>query len=234
VGFSRRRIGRDGKPRYTAYYVDVKGRERSAGTFSNRKEADKAWQRAETKLAEGRVGDPARGRMTFQRYVEETWLPNHQMEPSTRQGYTYMIYKHVLPTFGRMRMIDILPEHVREWVATLQASGVTPVTIKSIKIVLSAIFTTAFNDQVTFIHPCKGVKTPTVARKPPVIITPEQFNMVYQALADADAQLLVETDIESGLRWGELTELRIKDLNCASKTSTLPRECSPLAVRLSK
>lgn len=76
LGFSRRRTGRgDGKPRYTAYYVDIKGRERSAGTFSNRKEADKAWQRAETKLAEGRVGDPARGRMTFQRYVEETWCP---------------------------------------------------------------------------------------------------------------------------------------------------------------
>ena len=26
-------------------------------------------------------------------------------------------------------------------------------------------------------------------------------------------KLLVETDIESGLRWGELTELRPKDLN---------------------
>lgn len=223
VGFSRKRTGRDGKPRYTAYYVDIKGRERSAGTFSNRKESDKAWQRAETKLAEGRVGDPARGRMTFQRYVEETWLPNHQIEPSTRQGYTYSIYKHILPTFGRMRMIDVLPEHVREWVATLQASGVTPVTIKSIKIVLSAIFTTAFNDQVTFIHPCKGVKAPTVARKPFMIITPEQFNLIYQALPDGDAQLLVETDIESGLRWGELTELRIKDLDFASRVLTISR-----------
>ncbi|MGH3696685.1 MAG: tyrosine-type recombinase/integrase [Pseudonocardiaceae bacterium] len=203
--------------------MDIKGRERSAGTFSSRKEADKAWHRAETKLAEGRVGDPARGRMTFQRYVEETWLPHHQMEPSTRQGYTYMIYKHILPTFGRMRMIDVLPEHVREWVATLQASGVTPVTIKSIKIVLSAVFTTAFNDQVTFIHPCKGVKSPTVARKPTVIITPEQFNVVYQALPDVAAQLLVETDIESGLRWGELTELRIKDLDFTSRVLTISR-----------
>jgi hypothetical protein len=63
VGFSRKRIGRDGKARFTAYYIDLKGRERSAGTFSNKKQADKEWQKAETKLAEGRVGDPARGRM---------------------------------------------------------------------------------------------------------------------------------------------------------------------------
>ena len=119
VGFSRKRLGKDGKPRYTAYYVDVRGKERSAGTFSNRKQADKEWQDKESKLAEGRVGDPARGRMRFQRYVEETWLPNHEVEPTTRQSYTYSIYRHIMPWFGSMRMIDILLEHVREWITSL-------------------------------------------------------------------------------------------------------------------
>jgi integrase len=223
VGFSRKRLGREGKPRYTAYYIDVKGRERSAGTFSTKKEAEKGWQRAEAKLAQGRVGDPARGRMMFQRYVEESWLPNHELEATTRQSYTYSLYKHIMPEFGSMRMIDILPEHVREWITTLRNNGVKPVTIKYNKIVLSAIFTTALNDQVTFVHPCKGVKTPTVSLKPLVIITPEQFDMVYQALPDTGAQLLVETAIESGLRWGELTELRAKDINTRTRILTVSR-----------
>jgi integrase len=223
MGFSRKRVGRDGRPRYTAFYRDLKGRERSAGTFSNQKDADKAWQRAEAKLAEGRVGDPARGRMTFQRYLEETWLPNHEVEPATRQSYTYSIYKHILPEFGPMRMVDILPEHVREWVGKLKARGVRPVTIKYNKVILSAIFTTALNDQVTFLHPCKGVKTPTVPIKPRTIIMPEQFDVLYAALPDPEAQLLVETDIESGLRWGELTELRVKDLDFRSRILTVSR-----------
>jgi hypothetical protein len=42
VGYSRKRIGRDGRPRYTAYYLDAKDRERSAGTFPNKKDADRA------------------------------------------------------------------------------------------------------------------------------------------------------------------------------------------------
>lgn len=42
-------------------------------------------------------------------------------------------------------------------------------------VVLSAIFTTALNDQVTSLHPCKGVKTPPVPAPPRRIITPEQF-----------------------------------------------------------
>jgi hypothetical protein len=75
MGSSRDRTGRDGVRRYTAYYWDIRGRERSAGTFSSRKEADRARQREETKVAEGRAGDPRRGRLTFERYVREEWLP---------------------------------------------------------------------------------------------------------------------------------------------------------------
>ncbi|MEV4102436.1 N-terminal phage integrase SAM-like domain-containing protein [Nonomuraea sp. NPDC049649] len=136
LGFSRKRLGRDGKPRYTAYYMDLKGMEKSAGTFSSKKEADRAWRDAESLVAQGRVGDPRRGRQTFERYVLDTWLPNHEIEATTRQSYTYTIHRHLIPEFGAMRMIDILPEHVRAWVATMKKNGVSPATIKYAKVLL--------------------------------------------------------------------------------------------------
>ncbi|GAB2513972.1 tyrosine-type recombinase/integrase [Nocardiopsis aegyptia] len=223
MGFSRKRVGRAGRPRYTAYFKDIKGKERSAGTFANKRDADRAWQRAGARLAEGRVGDPARGRKSFQRYVEETWLPNHEVEATTRQSYTYSIRKHIMPEFGPMRMVEILPEHVRAWVAKLKDAGVSPVTIKYNKVLLSTIFTTALNDQVVYLHPCKGVRTPHVAVKPRTIVTPEQFDSVYRALPAAWARLLVETAIESGLRWGELSELRVRDLDTRTRILTVSR-----------
>jgi integrase len=116
-----------------------------------------------------------------------------------------------MPEFGPMRMIDIMPVHVREWVTGQKAQGVSPATMAKNKVILSAIFTTALNDQVTVLHPCKGVKTRPVPLKPRTIITPEQFAELYRVLPDAQSQLLVETAIESGLRWGELTELRVLD-----------------------
>ena len=67
------------------------GRQRSAGTFSKQRQADRAWQRAEGKVAQGHLGDPSRGRRTFRDYVEQTWLPNHEIEASTRQSYTYVL-----------------------------------------------------------------------------------------------------------------------------------------------
>ena len=222
MGYLKERTGRNGKVRYTACYLDVRGSLRSAGTFPNKKDASTAWQQAETRLAEGRLNDPRRGRQSFGRYVTEEWLPHHVMEATTREAYTYQIGKHILPWFGPMRMNEIMASHVREWVTDLRAKKVTPATIQKIKFILSAIFTTALGD-VTVLHPCKGVKTPTVPRKPLKIITPEQFDAIYRALPDGDSKLLTETDVESGLRWGELTELRAGDLDPATRVLTVSR-----------
>ena len=76
---------------------------------------------------------------------------------------------------------------------------------------------------MTFLHPCKGVKTPPVPKKPRRIISPEQFDEIYTALPSDTMKLLVETDIESGLRWGELTELRPSDLDFATGVLTVSR-----------
>ncbi len=158
MGQSRKRVGRNGDVRYTAYYEDARGHRRSAGTFTSLKAANKAWQQAEAKVAEGRGGQSHRGRQLFERYVEDVWFPNHVMELTTRQNYTYSLNRHIMPTFAEFRMVDILPADVREWVAKLQVGGVRPPTIRYAMTVLSAIFTTALNDQITFLHPCMGVK----------------------------------------------------------------------------
>ena len=182
MGFARKRVGKDGKTRYTATYVDLRGSIRSAGTFASEKSADRAWQKAEVELRQGRVGDPARGRQTFRRYVEERWLPNHVLEPTTREKYTYYLGAYVIPELGPMRMAEIFPEHIREWIATMQRDGRSAWTIQYCKSsILNSIFTTALNDQVTDIHPCRGVKIPTVPATPRTIITPEQFDVIYGA-----------------------------------------------------
>jgi integrase len=223
MGHSYKRIGSDGRPRYTAVYHDARGERRSAGSFGVKRDADKAWQKAEARIAEGHLGDPSRGRVSFRDYVERVWLPNHQIELTTRQRYTTTINKRLMPEFGSVRMIDILPAQVRSWVTRLSDDGVSPSTIAASKTILSAIFTTALNDQVVFLHPCRGVKTPPVAKKPRVIVTPEQFETIYEAIGSNQDRLLVETAIETGLRWGELVELHPADLALTSRMLTVSR-----------
>jgi integrase len=181
-----------------------------------KKASDTAWQDEEAKVRAGKPGNPSRGRQTFEAYVLDEWLPHHLLEPGVRSNYASHIRNHLMPFFGPMKMRDIMPEHVRQWVTWMKGKAASAQTIRYSKgSVLNAIFTTALADEVVTIHPSHGVKIPPTPEKPRRIITPAQFDRLYQALPDADTQLLVETDIESGMRWGELTEIR-------SATSTSP------------
>src|ERR1700684_3684117 len=91
MGYAKKRTGKGGRPGYTAVYVDLRGSERSAVTVGSERAADRAWQKAEVELRQGRVGDPARGRQTFGKYVEDRWLPHHVLEPTTPEKYTYYL-----------------------------------------------------------------------------------------------------------------------------------------------
>ncbi len=87
-----------------------------------------------------------------------------------------------------MRLVETLPVEVREWVTDLKDSGVSPTVIRSCFAILSAIFTTAFNDQLTAVHPCRGVKTPRVPKKTRAIVTPAQFEEIYTHLTEQRGQ----------------------------------------------
>jgi integrase len=223
MGHSYRRTGVAGKPRYAAIFHDARGIRRSAGTFSTKKEADRAWVAAESDALLGNGHDPRRGKITFAAYVTGTWFPNHQLEDTSRQRYSYQINKYLIPEFGAMKMGDIAPVHVREWITRLKTADISASTIADIKTVLSAVFTTALNDQIVAFHPVRGVKTPTVARRPRTIVTPEQFDLIHAALPDEGWRTLIELDVETGLRWGELTELRVYDVNLATRMLTAAR-----------
>ncbi len=91
MGWIEERKTADGKVRYLARYRDARGVTQAAGIHATEPAATKALVRAEFLASENRLGDPRRGRQTFRRYVTQTWLPNHVIEASTREGYTYQL-----------------------------------------------------------------------------------------------------------------------------------------------
>ena len=62
-------------------------------------------------------------------------------------------------------------------------------------------------------------------------MTPQQFEDIYDNLPNDAARLLIEVDIESGLRWGELTELRPKDIDFTTRVLTVRRVAVELVPR---
>jgi integrase len=222
VGYPKKRCNKNGT-RYTAVYLDADGNERSAGTFDTKKEANVAWKAAEAKVNEGRGHYLTRGKMLFQTYTEQYWLPNLTVEVSTQEGYTYSLYARIMPFFGQKRMNDIYPTDIKRWLTELKEAGASARNRKYLKAILSAVLTSAVDDQVLFTNVCRLVKTEPVPKKAMVIVTPDQFDQFYNALPDEMSKLSAETDIETGMRWGELTELRVKDWDSATRVFTISR-----------
>ena len=230
MGQSNKRVGKHGKVTWTAVYEDVRGIRRSAGTFPTLPKADKAWQNAEAKASEGRLTPVRRGAKKFGSFVAE-WFPKHPLEDRSRENYTLYLEALIVPYFTESRMIDIVPNHVRDFVADMVAKDVPISSIEYCLVILGAIFTAALKEGIVFIHPCRGVSAPPRAKKVRQIITPEEFDDFYVQLAEERWQLLVETDIETGLRWGELTELRPKDFNFVTRRITVKRVAEELMKR---
>jgi site-specific recombinase XerD len=218
-----------GQSRYLAMFTDASGERRSAGTFATEREATQAWLDAEAKVRAGKGSFLIRGRMKLREYVEEHWLPNQTIEPTTIAGYTYGLNRYILPVFGEYSLMDIRTADVKQWVTRLKSQGIKPSNRKSIKQALSSVLSSAVDDEYIESNPCFRVRNETIEQKPLKIITPQQFEQFYEALPDAMSKLLVETAIETGMRWSELTELRVKDFDENQDAFTVCRAAVPIA-----
>jgi integrase len=223
MGYCNKKTNRFGEERWTAMFLDRHGIARSAGTYDTEEEGDDAWKEAEKKVKAGKGDHLVRGRTTFRDYTEKTWLPHITVEVKTREVYTYQLYAHIMDFFGDKPMLDIYTTDIKEWLLGLKQQGVSAVTRKRLKQLLSSILGSAVDDEYIVANPCLLVKTDAVPKKPLTIISPAQYEVFHDALPDALSKLLVETAIETGMRWGELTELRADDWSSEHKAFTVQR-----------
>ena len=126
------RVTDDGDKRFVACYRDPEGRQRSAGTYSSRRAAERAANREEAKVRDGAWHDHSRGQVTFAEYVETVWLPSKQVETSTLAAYRSYLDKHFIPVFGRRPMGKILPSEVQRWVTTATENGLSAASVRQV------------------------------------------------------------------------------------------------------
>ncbi|WP_020525289.1 tyrosine-type recombinase/integrase [Catelliglobosispora koreensis] len=151
------------------------------------------------------------------------WLPNHVIEATTRQGYTYQLHAHLIPVFGPILIPEIRRLDIRLWVAASTKAGIAPATLRGLKNLLSAVLQAAVLDELIDLNPCRGLRTPFAGPPPLQVLTPQQFDTLAAAFTNPVARLMAETAVSTGLRWGELTELRVCDFNPATRMLAIDR-----------
>jgi len=197
---------------YMGVYRDPDGHKRSAGSFSTRREAQRAANREEQKVLAGSWHDSSLGDITFREYVETEWLPNKHVEASTRAAYVSNLDKHFYPFFGSRRLNRISPSLVQDWVTKAHTEGLSPRSIRKYHVFLSSIFGRAVKDRVLVYNPCDHTELPKVINRKTRTLTPQEFDRLLTALPQQH-RLMIETLIEAGLRWGELIALKPRHID---------------------
>lgn len=220
MAWIKTRVTDDGDTRFVACYRDPEGRQRSAGTYPSRRAAERAAHREEAKVREGAWHDHSRGQVTFAEYVQTVWLPSKQVETSTLAAYRSYLDKHFIPLFGRRPMGKILPSEVQRWVTTATANGLSPVSVSKYHAMLNSVFERALVDRVITINPCAHTELPKRVKKKTRTLTPAEYATILAALP-AQHRLMVETAINTGMRWGELIALKPRHLDLATGRLTV-------------
>jgi integrase len=209
-----------GTPSFTGVYEGPDGTRRSAGTFPSRRAALRAAQREEQAVREGRWWDRSLGDITFETYVENSWLPSKHLEATTRAAYRSYLDRHFLPFFGSRPMARILPSLVQEWVTKATAEGLSPRSVRKYHVMLHSIFERAVRDQLILMNPCEHTELPKIIVRRTRTLTPDEFGRLIAAIPERH-RLLVATAIETGMRWGELIALRPRHIDFLRRTVTV-------------
>ena len=101
------------------------------------------------------------------------------------------------------------------FVAAQPAVATLPADARSVRkyhVMLHSIFQRAVWDQVILTNPCEHTELAKVVLRRSRTLTPEEFDQLIQASPERH-RLMVETAIETGMRWGELIALRPRHID---------------------
>jgi integrase len=210
--------------RWQAKYPGPDGKARPAPqTFDTRQDAE-AWLKVQARQVSAgtwSAGDDVHG--TFGQYAE-AWLVERPLKPTTRADYRRILDASILPTFKDVPLEALTVASVKAWHKQLPADK--PTARAHAYGLLRTVLQTAYQDDIIPANPCRirGAGTVTRATRTDVPTAVQVHALADEmgitrnndgstrVLAGGKYRVMTLVAAWCGLRFGEVTELRRKDV----------------------
>lgn len=158
-----------------------------------------------------------RPKLTFEDY-SKTWMAQRDLKDRTRQHYEKLLEDHIKPRFGPLPIASITADDVRAWHVGMGAK--TPTLRAHAYGLLRTIMGTALSDGKIGVNPCviRGAGSSRRVHK----IRPASLDEIATITNEMPEQYqaMVLLAAWCALRFGELTELRRRDIIIVEPTET--------------
>jgi integrase len=177
--------------------------------FKTKKEAELFLASVELGKASGTYIDPSSGRVTVG-VLGSAWLVSQtHLKPSSVAVVESAWRLHVEPAWGRVPVADVRHSDVQDWVARLSNGIAGKAKAKSPALVHRCY--AAVRDRRISSNPARGVGLPRKVSREHVYLSHQQVDRLARAAGMHST--LIRVLAYTGLRWGELSGLRVCDVD---------------------
>ena len=208
--------------RFTGYYRKG-GKRLSAGTWDSKTEAEYHAMQAER----SGVREASRAVNDLSTYLD-SWLRSADLMPITLKGYRSLLERYVIPDLGQIKVTSLTTRQISELLADLRSKGVGSATLAQIKASLGSALSALVETGELAKNPTHGIKIRTKHADIEKIVEPAEFKEIVNNLETQGAKLLAQFLVASGCRFGEATEIRVKDLNLKTGEVFIQRRVSDM------
>ena len=140
-------------------YLDLFGKRKVKGGFKTKVEAETFMVDILSKVQTGTM--PKNNKMTFAEAADIFMRlhANKKCKPNTEHGYRGYLKNHLLPYFGKMKLTEITPLAVNEFIAQELETGRKNSTVNKYKKLMSQIFSFMIDNEVILRNPLARIKS---------------------------------------------------------------------------
>lgn len=196
--------------KFQGRYRDALGRDQSAGTFTQEKQALKAAIVKEDEASKPGAIDVTGSKIPWGQWFD-LWHDSRVISYATDEQYRSLAVNHLVPRWGRVRLVDITELEIQKWVKSMlqpkdkATPAKSPWTVRSALMLLKTSLNAAVPKRLT-VSPAKDVPFPDLPDGLERFLTPEEVDRIAFQLAGVNA-LLLWTGVQTGMRFGEMAGL---------------------------
>ncbi|MYR08073.1 tyrosine-type recombinase/integrase [Gordonia sp. SID5947] len=207
--------------RWEVRYVDTSGKQRYE-RFEDRQAAHARRDELADQFRSGSYIEHERSRVTV-RTVADTYVRTLSAKPaSTRQSYGSIV-DVFCGRFGDREVGSLVVSDVNGWIADLLDADKSLTTVRKYANVVRKLLDVAVDDRLIRSNPARSATVPTTDRRTVVedegtadeYLTPAHLDALLTHVADDYTRRLLRFQSLTGLRIGEVCELRRKDIDNA-------------------
>tara|TARA_R110002051_G_scaffold60546_7_gene110846 strand:- start:29090 stop:30328 length:1239 start_codon:yes stop_codon:yes gene_type:complete len=211
-----------GETRWRVRYRDISNKSASKGGFTTEKAAKKFAADLTLAKATGTELDRGSQKQLAGVYIEQHINRTVGLSLTTIANRKSVGKNHVLPVWGRVPLERITRKGVRDWVETMHQAGHGAGIIQKSHGILLASFALAMDDRAIGMNPASGVKVPRAIESANTYLTHAEVIELADAV-DPRSRTLVGLLAYTGLRFGELSALRVGKVNLETRRLTIDR-----------